>query len=890
MQQQDSGPLWRLLNRLSLKAKLIGALALAGVCLAVLAYVAMGFVLSGQVEDRKAHMADELAQALEVASAESELTPSLAAGIVQLDDVKTIAFVEEQGDGQIVALASDGSPALSAELTAAGSDLRLMLDAGDDAAATPNGSLIRSVSTGTSGGGVGGRSYLVAFDLDEAAMVADLRGQVYRSLATLIAGIIVTIAIAHLLMEFLVTRRVSALGEPAAATGGKAAPPPVSAGSRDEIARARERIDQLAAAESIWASQRSAETAYTLPDGLPGLWLDLNRDLQIIESRVDNGRTAPLNVGHLSDLLSSDIVEHVAETIGLLNPGDEDEFEFAVGIKSYRALIVGTQRGATLEIAESATGVHSIDAPSVEAAQILAALLEELPFGVMDADANGTLRYANLNAYNRSDKDVVGRKLTEIVPSSVAGTAIQALRDARNTLQHQSFVIPPDTFRERPRIRTHVVPVEEGNDLSFFLLALEETPDHASKVESDKVAALEEQLWDLELQIAELEGQLAERPVNEHPAANQTTDLAEEVASPMQRLLDALVAFKESEELAASASGTGELQAAVLGVASVLDRKLGTELVDQSRALEPQPESRFHLATLLDELAIAAGEEERGPGSRISAFVQPSLPKWLYGHEQEARAAVLQMIHYAQLVASDRPLILAAIQDANAGRSVLVRFEVQIPPPMLSDDDIAVLRGCIGGDLPDDDVPSSVRLAIEASQAASFEALDLELVTINDEALAIRCSSSFEIAEDLESEHAWVRGLRTLIIQPRDANDNGIQTALDAFGIIGYAVADEESLTTALSLAEEYSNPYRFVLADVDTPRLEAFAHRLFDGDAPVVLVGKRSEAAMVGAISAGYEGYLPKPVRQVDLLEVILSTVEPPEDTSSDLRRASAA
>jgi hypothetical protein len=329
---------------------------------------------------------------------------------------------------------------------------------------------------------------------------------------------------------------------------------------------------------------------------------------------------------------------------------------------------------------------------------------------------------------------------------------------------------------------------------------------------------------------------------------------------------------------------------AVVAVAGVLDSQLGTTLTEDSTGHQTPTDERFHLATLLDEIAIEAIERDRSPGARISAFVQPSLPKLLYGNARDSRAAIFQMIEFAQLVSGRRPLILAAMQDASEGRSIQVRFEVQIPPPMLSDEDFAVLRGCISGEMPDDGIPSSMREVLEASRALSFDAFDIELVKINDEAAALRCSSSFEIADELESDHSWVRGLRTLIIQDADAQDNGVQAALGAFGILGYVVGDEEALVNALNIAEEYSNPYRLVLADVDTPRLESFVGQLFDGDAPVVLVGKKSESAMVGAISAGYSGYLAKPVHQVDVLEVIMSTVEPPGQPGNTSSRAPAA
>lgn len=902
MQQKPPGPVSRLMDRLSLKTKLIGSLTVIGLCVAVLAYIGLGIVIASRIETRITSRTDELVTVFGSASTAGGLSEGVASSLVQFQDVNSVAFVEIGNAESFTTFADDGSNSANTESTVAGADLQAFLDSGSAGSASSGNSELRAIVVGNPFQPGSTQQYLIALELDEDVIASDLTAGGLRAIALMIAGIAIVILIAYLLIDRLVT---APLGRLARAGSLDTWSDPVSNGnrrSRDEIVQAHERFASLISqGNDIRAG--AEDGGYYLPGTLPDVRLRLDSELNVIETFVDadadgNGGGSSLVVSHLSELLSTDVVEHVAETKEILEPGEQEAFEFSVGVKSYRGLLVAGDAGLTLEISESPAGVQAVSPPTVEVSQILAGLLEDLPVGVMDMDASGVLRYANYNVYGtKLEGDLVGKKLNDIVPSNVTGDAIQAVRDARHSLVRQTFIVPPDAARNRPGIRTHVVPVSENGELSLFVLALEETPASSSGADAGKVTALEEQLWGLELQVSEYESKIAElsklQAVPDHAARSNDTDtseLAAEVESPMQQLMDALAAVAVSNELSGSSNGTDELQAAVLSVATVLDRQLGTGLVDHSQTRGTPKESRFHLATLLDEIAITASERDHGNGSRISAFVQPSLPKWLFGREHEARQAIFQMIEYAQLVSADRPLILAAIQDASAGRSVQVRFEVQVPPPMLDDEEMELLRGCISGDVPDDGVPSSIRQRLEANRTTSFDALDIELVKINDEAMAIRCSSSFEIAEDLETEQSWVRGLRTLIIQASDSKANGIQTALDAFGIIGYVVQDEEALVDALRLAEEYSNPYRFVLADVDTPGLESFAYQLFDGEAPVVLVGKKSESAMVGAISAGYDGYLAKPVRQVDLLEVILSTVEPPERTGSDSRRASAA
>lgn len=896
-----AGPIARLSNRLSLKAKLIGTLALVGIALAVSAYFVMATLTADRLDDRLASRSSDLATAMSATSSNDDQLLGVVASLARLDEVRSIAFVGAAGQSELVAVDGSGSIVTDPTRTKAGATLVNYVASGELPASGSDSPALRVVLLGNPFEPTSMQPYIAAIELDEEVVGADLISGMLQALSLLIAGVAVVLVAAHLLFGILVSRRLKPLAHLDESGVRHLASAQSARDVRDEVLLIRQSIGRLFANVGSATEPRNG-VEYILPETLPDIWLRISDDLKVTDVQIgaddvsSNGDSS-IVLDDLSDLLSADVVDHVVSTLDIIDEGEEETFEFSVGVKSYRALMRAEAGSFTLEISESPADVHAVQPPTLETAEILAGLLEHLPVGVLDTDAHGAIRYANRPLFGAESSDsLVGRSLPDVLPQGTSEAARRAIREARRSQEPQRFSLHADAKRGIDPATVHVVPITTDADLSFFVLSIDALEQSQESDGAEKVRAMEQQLWELELKVSDYEERIAElsavrvEPVEPQSVEiDRTAGISADVIDPMRDLLAAAVA-QSGQVRSSDPDPERDVLSAVLSVARVLDDQLGTNLIEASQEFVPPDETRFHLATMLDEIAIAASERNQAAGSRISVFVQPSLPKWLYGNERESQAAILQMIEFAQLVASDRPLILAAMQDASEGRSVRVRFEVQIPPPVLDDDDMAILRGCITGEVPDDGLPSSISRVLQESASSPFDALDIELVKINDEATALRSSSNFEIAEEFDSDHSWVRGLRTLIIQEPGSSDNGIQAALSAFGIIGYVVSDEEDLVNALHLAEEYSNPYRFVLADVDTPHLESFVGQLFDGDAPVVLVGKKSESAMVGAISAGYSGYIAKPVRQVELLEVILSTVEPPEQSGAASNRASAA
>ncbi len=885
-----------LTRRYGVRTKVTVAMCLFGVLLAPLIYQ----MLSASSERRLDAEIDRRADDLAIAFATGEVDGSesvVVAVVAAQPEVDALALVSPT-DSTVIA-SNDARSVGEVPSSAINPELRVVVDAvlagTVDGTVTSSGEFqIRDIPTESSDSGNETPTILVVgFDRD--AVGADLAFAGQQTGVALVAAVGALLALVYLLLGRIVTRPARKLIDRMRA-------------GQPELCSVNVPHDELAAFESLALNllsipTRGASEQPAADSRLPAMWLELDRDLRVIESSVESGASdgeepPTLDVSELSDLLSDSVVSYVRQLVDTLNQGQAEAFEFTVGATTYLAeLARTTDEHFEIAIVESVAEVVPLSvAEQGEAVDVLGSFLSILPITVLELDAAGSVQFINRSYLGRERDELLGRSLIDILPRESAEEGRDAMRSAMASNDPQRFDVRIEAGG-RNRVWSHELVRYGPEDSQGLLVAAVEIPvQRDAVIAGDTVSGLEEQLWAAELKIAELETHL-EMLGESHVLLEDGTvqqessqdDVGARLLGPARAVVRAGIAIAPDNLPAGSRAQVEVIHLAIVELASAFDEEFGTSLTGSLKAAEMIDE-RFHLATFLDEIAIEMSRHVNRHGSRISVLVQPSLPKWLRGNIGSTRAAIYQMLEIARMVASDRPLILAALQDTSTGRQVQVRFEVQIPPPMLDADALSIVRGCISGEY--DALSSSEALADLVGDPAlpDFNPLDVELVTVDERTTVMRCSAGFEIGEERETDHSWVRGLRTLIIQDASQTDNGIQASLAAFGTIGYVVNDEESLIGALKIAEEYSNPYRFVLADVETPDLESFVGQLFDGDAPVVLVGAPSESAMVGALSVGYDGYIAKPVRQVDLLEVILSTVEPPATRDGSESRADAA
>lgn len=862
-----------LTNRIGTRGAIAVVLVAISALLAMLASLGLARTDAGRIDARLDDRAVDIAAA--VAGTTPDSVEAVIEALVTQDGVRSISVFDPASQTVIASSAAPSGRPLS---LVSDPELRLALEAASSGQPVPDAASTRVVGPVAARSLSGASELSVLIEFDRTEVGADLATARRNATIAMIAALAVVAVAGYGVAGVLVTRRARRIALRVHEALGDSS-----------ISKSRDELGALEAAIAGLVSTREPANGLelALASRLPAMWIQLDSGLHVVDSRAqfdDGPGPVALGLSRLDDLLSDSIVEVIGQLVAELAPGESQVFGFTVGHREYRAELA-CHDADTFELAIAEDEMKLDERSMCDIARSEAALdrlLGELPFTLIELDGRGVVQWASGPYLGVEADELAGRKLTDLAPSEGKPAVRDAIRTALVGEGPARFALDLETPVNGVRQRWSHTVIDWGTSAVERLLvaAIEVPVVEQAQVDLDAKRQLDEQLWNAELRISDLEAQLEQHRAREAALRGDVARAETALAAARGQIVEpAMAVVRASLGLNSSATPAPEavdaLKRSVEQLATAIDSEFGTTLIETiETGVEPAAE-RFHLATFLDEIAIARSKGLSIREARIDVQVQPSLPRWLHGNVAATRAAIHQMIEIARMVASDRLLVLAARQDTSAGRSVQVRFEVQIPTPQLDEGALDVVRGCLAGD----PLALSDSLA-ELQQAATlpdFNPLDIELVTVEDQATVLRCTNAFDVADEPESDHSWVRGLRTLIVQDPSQGDNGIQSSLGAFGIIGYVVSDERALIEALRVAEEYSNPYRFVLADVDTPNLESFIGQLFDGDAPVVLVGRDSESAMVAALSAGYAGYLAKPVRQVDLLEVILSTVEPP-------------
>ena len=146
---------------------------------------------------------------------------------------------------------------------------------------------------------------------------------------------------------------------------------------------------------------------------------------------------------------------------------------------------------------------------------------------------------------------------------------------------------------------------------------------------------------------------------------------------------------------------------------------------------------------------------------------------------------------------------------------------------------------------------------------------------------------------------ASLAGSRVLIVDDNATNRRVLEEMVQNWGMVPQAVDGGQKALEALAQGVAQSRLHRFALLDVNMPDMDGFelakhVRSFSEYDAiPLIMLSSSSRAGDAARVaSTGIAAYMNKPVRQSELLHVILQQIEMPEtDIKTDPKhRASAA
>ena len=151
--------------------------------------------------------------------------------------------------------------------------------------------------------------------------------------------------------------------------------------------------------------------------------------------------------------------------------------------------------------------------------------------------------------------------------------------------------------------------------------------------------------------------------------------------------------------------------------------------------------------------------------------------------------------------------------------------------------------------------------------------------------LALPLAVAPALADELDAVHARLVGLRVLIVEDNPTNRLILENQLAQWGISSVSAIDGQQGLDAMETAAQRGQRFDLVLADRQMPVMDGLEMTREMRRRPhlrdtmlAMLTSTDGVEGAAAAKDAGANGYLPKPVRQQELLNLLLELVSTPD------------
>jgi two-component system sensor histidine kinase/response regulator len=287
---------------------------------------------------------------------------------------------------------------------------------------------------------------------------------------------------------------------------------------------------------------------------------------------------------------------------------------------------------------------------------------------------------------------------------------------------------------------------------------------------------------------------------------------------------------------------------------------------------------RNTLEIAVEVLAIKAHEK----GLEVACHIRPEVPTALIGDPEKLRRVILNLAGNAIKFTSEGEVVITVKVEAEEAGSVRLHFTVSdsgigIPPDKLetifesfNQADSATSRKYGGTGL---GLAISKRIVELMKGDIWVESAPGKGSTFHF--IAPFPLSSMEAGQSLRAEELNLQGIRILIVDDNAANRLVFRDMVSSWGLLPTEAAGGDEALAEIKKAYESGHPYKLMLLDRQMPKTDGFevARRIkkgpFGTDVEIVLLtsaGQKGDALRCKEV--GISGYLPKPVKQADLLD----------------------
>ncbi|MEW5722839.1 MAG: response regulator, partial [Thermodesulfobacteriota bacterium] len=297
--------------------------------------------------------------------------------------------------------------------------------------------------------------------------------------------------------------------------------------------------------------------------------------------------------------------------------------------------------------------------------------------------------------------------------------------------------------------------------------------------------------------------------------------------------------------------------------------------------LDPIP---FSLRETLDQTMHALAYEAHRKELELALEVQPEVPDEVVADPGRLRQVLLNLLGNAvKFTETGEVLVRVALEEENED-GLLLRFSVTDTGPGIPEDKQKIIFEAFtqaDGSITRTHGGTGLGLAI-SSRLVSLFGGRLWVESSSDRGSTFHFTARFgrprtPLPWAVPLDSSKLEGLKALIVDDNDTARRILVEVLRGWGVVPTAVPDGPSGLAEVRRAREQGSAFAFVLLDSQMPEMDGFelAGRLRNEpgipDLPLIMLTSTVRPGDPDRCrEVGLTGYLPKPIRQAELLEVV--------------------